>query len=178
MARALLIVDVQEDFLPPAGALAVPGGDAVLEPIAALMRSGDFEFVIATRDWHPPDHRSFAAQGGPWPAHCVRDTPGAQLSAALDRARIDAVVDKGTSPEQEGYSAFEATELHGLLREERVDAVTVAGLATDWCVSRTARDALREGLRVTIATDAIRGIDGDASRRALAELVRTGAALA
>src|ERR1700733_3185695 len=95
MTEALLIVDVQNDFL-PGGALAVPDGDQVIDRINALAADPRFAVVIATRDWHPPDHDSFEAQGGPWPEHCVRDTPGAQLSDRLDRAHIDAVVDKGT----------------------------------------------------------------------------------
>jgi len=177
MPEALLIIDLQNDFL-PGGALAVPDGDAVIAPINALAHEERFAVVIATRDWHPPDHSSFGDQGGPWPAHCVRDTPGAQLDARLDHDAIDAVIDKGTSREGPGYSAFESDELRELLRQEQVVAVTIAGLATDFCVKATAEDALREGLVVSIATDGIRGIDDGASGQTLESLAAAGAHVA
>lgn len=176
MALALLIVDLQNDFL-AGGALAVPDGDQVIAPINALAADSRFDVVIATRDWHPADHSSFQAQGGPWPEHCVQDTPGAQLSDELDRSRIDAVIDTGTTIDADGYSAFESDLLRELLREEEVVAVTVVGLATDYCVRHTAADALREGLIVTIESGAIRGIDAEDSREALAELAGSGAVI-
>src|SRR5437763_23169 len=135
---ALIVVDVQNDFC-PGGALAVPEGDAVLEAVNRL--ASEAPFVVATRDWHPPDHGSFAAEGGPWPAHCVSGTPGAELHPGVDRSRIDAIVDKGQSREREGYSGFEGTELERLLREHGVRRVDVAGLALDYCVKATALDA-------------------------------------
>jgi nicotinamidase-related amidase len=180
MARALVIVDFQNDFTPPDGALAVPGGDAIAERVDALARSGDFDLVVATRDWHPADHGSFAARGGPWPEHCVQGSPGAELHPALDRALVDVVVDKGQDPGTEGYSGFEATGLAELLRQRGVDHVTVVGLATDYCVKNTALDALREGFGVTVDSTAVRGVDvepGD-SERALAELRAAGAGVA
>ncbi|MDQ2896057.1 MAG: isochorismatase family protein [Actinomycetota bacterium] len=176
MALALLIVDVQNDFL-AGGALAVPDGDQVIAPINALAADSRFDVVIATRDWHPADHSSFKAQGGPWPEHCVQDTPGAQLSDQLDRSAIDAVIDTGIAIDADGYSAFESDLLRELLREEEVVAVTVVGLATDYCVRHTAADALREGLIVTIESGAIRGIDAGDSREALAELAGSGAVI-
>jgi len=176
MSRALIIVDVQQDFL-PGGPLGVPGGDAVIDRVNELARDGGFDVVLATRDWHPEDHSSFQAQGGPWPPHCVQSTPGAQLSPELDQERIDAVIDKGTSREGEGYSGFETGELGTLLRTERVTEVTITGLATDYCVAATARDALREGFQVTIDRGAVRGIDPDASEGVLAELAGLGAAV-
>ena len=177
MAHALVVVDVQNDFLPPDGALAVPAGDEVIEPINALLAGGGFDLVVATRDWHPPDHASFISQGGPWPPHCVRDTPGAQISSAIDRRAIDVVIDKGTTRDAEGYSAFESEHLHELIRERDVEMLTVTGLATDYCVRHTALDALREGLHVQLATAAVRGIDPDGSRRALSQLADAGAQL-
>lgn len=174
MTEALLIIDVQNDFL-PGGALAVPDSDQVLAPINALLADPRFEIVLATRDWHPPDHESFTEQGGPWPAHCVRDTPGAELSADLDREAIDAVIDTGTTPTDKGYSGFENPELRELLRLEQVGAVTIVGLATDVCVRHTAADALRETLRVTIETAGVRGIDAGNSAQALQELSQAGA---
>jgi nicotinamidase/pyrazinamidase len=174
MPEALLIIDVQNDFL-SGGALAVPGGDEVIDPINALAADPRFAAVIATRDWHPPDHASFADQGGPWPAHCVQGSPGAELTDRLNRDAIDAVIDTGTTPDADGYSGFENPELRELLRLEQVSAVTIVGLATDVCVRHTAADALRETLRVTILTDAIRGIDSDDSAEALRELSEDGA---
>ena len=132
---------------------------------------------MATRDWHPPDHASFISQGGPWPPHCVRDTPGAQISSAIDHRAIDVVIDKGTTRDAEGYSAFESEHLHELVRERDVEMLTVTGLATDYCVRHTALDALRDGLHVQLATAAVRGIDPDGSRRALSQLADAGAQL-
>ena len=97
MSQALLIVDLQNDFL-PGGALAVPAGDEVITPINELAADDRFALTIATRDWHPADHSSFAPQGGPWPAHCVHDTFGAQLNERLDLGRVDVIVDKGIEP--------------------------------------------------------------------------------
>src|SRR6201999_666907 len=115
MSRALIIVDVQRDFL-PGGALGVPDGDQVIGRINELMRDGGFDVVLATRDWHPADHSSFSAQGGPWTPHCVQGTPGAEISPELEHGRIDVIVDKGASREGEGYSGFETGELGTLLR--------------------------------------------------------------
>ena len=173
----LLVVDVQNDFC-PGGALAVPDGDAVVERVNRM--AAQSEFVVATRDWHPADHGSFAAQGGPWPVHCVAGTPGAELHAGIDSDSIDAVVDKGQAVDREGYSAFEAEELGQLLREHEVTDLTVVGLATDYCVLNTARDALKEGFTVTVDRSATRAVDaepGDGDR-ALEELEGLGAQIA
>jgi len=166
MGRALVIVDFQNDFT-PGGALGVPEGDAIAPRIDALARSGDFDLVVATRDWHPPDHGSFAAEGGPWPEHCVAGTPGAELHPGLDRALVDVVVDKGQDRDTQGYSGFQATPLESLLREHDVDAVTVVGLATDYCVKHTALDALRAGFAVSVDPRAVRAVEvepGDGER--------------
>jgi nicotinamidase/pyrazinamidase len=174
--RALVIVDFQNDFT-PGGALAVEQGDEIAGRINELAASGDFDLVVATRDWHPADHGSFIPEGGTWPVHCVADTPGAQLHAALDAARVDVVVDKGQHRELPGYSGFERTELEQLLRDRGVEDVTIVGLATDYCVKNTALDALQKGFRVTVDPDAVRGVDvepGDADR-ALDELREAGA---
>jgi nicotinamidase/pyrazinamidase len=171
--RALIIVDMQNDFC-AGGALEVPDGNAVIEPINRLAR--ELEFVVATRDWHPPDHGSFRAQGGPWPVHCVRDTPGAQLHERIDSSQIDAIVDAGRTPEAEGYSGFEQTDLERLLRGHGVDKVHVAGLALDYCVKETALDAARAGFDVTVHLDATRPVEVEAGdgERAVAELRAAG----
>jgi nicotinamidase/pyrazinamidase len=171
---ALIVVDVQNDFC-PGGALAVPHGDAVIEPLNWLMRQHDL--VVATRDWHPPDHSSFAEQGGPWPVHCVQETHGAQLRSDLDRDAIDVVVDKGQDRETEGYSGFEATSLDQLLRDRGVERLHIGGLALDYCVKNTALDALRKGFPVTVhlaATRAVNVEDGD-GERAVDEMRAAGA---
>ena len=176
MAVALIAVDVQNDFT-PGGALGVPGGDRVIDRINALAGSGTFDLVVATRDWHPADHGSFRTQGGPWPVHCVAGTEGAELDPRMDRSHIDATIDKGQRQDSEGYSGFQDTELAELLRERSVDAVTVVGLATDYCVKHTALDALREGLAVTVDASATAGVEaqpGDIDR-AVEELRAAGA---
>ena len=179
MSRALVIVDFQNDFC-PGGALAVPDGDAIAARLNDLASSDEFDLVVATRDWHPPDHGSFAEQGGPWPVHCVAGTSGAELHHALDPTPIDMVVDKGQDPATEGYSGFEGTELAELLRERGIDQITVTGLATDYCVKNTALDALREGFAVTVDSTATRGVEvepGD-SERALEAVREAGASVA
>ncbi len=174
--RALIVVDVQNDFC-AGGALAVPDGDAVVEPINRL--AAQSSFVVATRDWHPADHRSFASEGGPWPVHCVAGTPGAELHAGIDPELVDVVIDKGQAVDREGYSGFEGTELERLLREHDVDAVDVAGLALDYCVMATALDARRAGLEVTVHRGATRAVEvqpGD-GERAVEELRAAGVAV-
>jgi nicotinamidase/pyrazinamidase len=171
--RALIIVDVQNDFC-PGGALAVPDGDAVVDTVNRL--ASEAPFVVATRDWHPADHSSFAEQGGPWPAHCVQGTPGAELRAGIDRNLIDVVLDKGQARDTEGYSGFEGTGLGELLRSRGVDTVEVAGLALDYCVRATALDAKRAGFDVVVHRGATRAVEvepGDAER-AVAELRAAG----
>jgi nicotinamidase/pyrazinamidase len=171
--RALIVVDVQNDFC-PGGALAVPDGDAVVEDINRLAAQSGF--VVATRDWHPADHGSFAEQGGPWPVHCVAGTPGAELHAGIDASQIDAIVDKGQVVDREGYSGFEGTELEQLLREQGAESVDVTGLALDYCVKATALDARRAGFDVTVHLGATRPVEvqpGD-GERAVAELRAAG----
>jgi nicotinamidase/pyrazinamidase len=179
MARALLIIDFQNDFT-PGGALAVSDGDTIAPKINALAASGDYDLVIATRDWHPADHGSFEPQGGIWPVHCVAGTQGAQLHPDLDRTRIDIVVDKGQAVDTNGYSGFEGTDLEEILRERGITQVTVVGLATDYCVKNTALDALKAGFQVTVDSTAARGVDvqpGD-SEAALEEVRAAGGVIA
>ena len=180
MGRALVVVDFQNDFAAPDGALSVAGGDALAPRINELMRSGDYDLVVATRDWHPSDHGSFAERGGIWPVHCVQDTDGARLHPELDAAAIDVIVDKGQDPGTDGYSGFDGTNLAELLRERGIDQVTVVGLATDYCVKHTALEAMQAGFAVIVDTTAVRGVDvepGD-SERALEQVRAAGAVLA
>jgi nicotinamidase/pyrazinamidase len=186
---ALLIVDFQNDFC-PGGALPVAEGDRIAAPINELLDS--FDLVIATRDWHPANHGSFtgvevdpamwrgADPPSIWPVHCVQGTPGAELNAALDQAKVDVIIDKGQDPDSQGYSAFQDTNLGDLLRERGIDRLFVAGLATDYCVKNSVLDALRLGLDVVVVEDAVRGVDvesGD-SQGALEEMDAAGAELA
>jgi nicotinamidase/pyrazinamidase len=175
MARALLVIDFQNDFTPPDGALAVAGGDEIGGPVKRL--AGSIGLVFATRDWHPPDHSSFAAQGGPWPVHCVQGTPGAELHPAMADIDVEAIVDVGRERDDQGYSGFEKSNLAALLRDRDVDEVVVCGLATDYCVRASAIDACREGFDVIVATDAVRPVEvepGD-GERALEEMRAAGA---
>jgi nicotinate phosphoribosyltransferase len=170
---ALIAVDVQGDFL-PGGALAVPGGDAVVAPLLQL--AADADLVVATRDLHPPGHVSFVESGGPWPAHCVAGTPGAALHPAVD-AVAALVVSKGQDPRRDAYSGFDGTGLAGILRSRGVERVVIGGLATDYCVRATALDALRAGFDTEVATAAIRAVDvrpGDGAA-AVEEMRRAGA---
>jgi nicotinamidase/pyrazinamidase len=175
MARALLVIDFQNDFTPPDGALAVAGGDEIGGPVKKL--AGAIGLVFATRDWHPPDHSSFADQGGPWPVHCVQGTPGADLHPAMADVDVEAIVDVGRERDDQGYSGFEKSNLAELLRDHDVDEVVVCGLATDYCVRASAIDACREGFDVIVATDAVRPVEvepGD-GERALEEMRAAGA---
>jgi nicotinamidase/pyrazinamidase len=177
---ALLIVDMQNDFL-PGGALAVPSGDQVLPPLNGYLRLfADRRLPIcATRDWHPANHCSFREQGGPWPRHCVADSPGASFAATLKLPANAIVISKGTDPRQEAYSGFQGTDLAERLRQANVRRVFVGGLATEYCVLATVKDALRAGFAVVLLTDAIRAIEakpGDGAR-AEQEMVAAGVTL-
>lgn len=175
---ALLAVDVQNDFL-PGGRLAVPGGDTVvpvLNRYLALAAARRLP-VYASRDWHPANHCSFRSQGGPWPEHCVAGTRGADFAPGLKLPQDAIVIDKGTVQQHEAYSAFEGTELASLLRGAQVGRVLVGGLATDYCVLNTVRDALAQGFEVLLLRDAIKAVDAnpDDGGRAEREMQRLGA---
>ena len=194
--EALVIIDLQPDFF-PGGPLGVPGADALPAAVNALM--AHFTTVVATQDWHPAAHGSFAAQHpgrSPgdqivlhgldqtlWPTHCVQGTAGAELHATLQRERLDAVFRKGEDPTVDSYSGFfdnggqRPTGLDAYLRARGVRALTVVGVATDYCVRFTVLDALRLGYAVTLRADLCRGVElheGDV-QRAIQQMADAGA---
>jgi nicotinamidase/pyrazinamidase len=149
---ALVVVDPQNDFL-PGGSLAVAEGNRIFAPINRIAPL--FPLVVATRDWHPPEHRYFAEYGGPWPYHCLQGSKGAEFSKKLDTQHVDHVVSKGVDPETDGYSGFAGTDLAERLRARGVHRVFVSGLATDYCVKATAIEAQQNGFETIVLTDAI-----------------------
>lgn len=172
---ALLMVDVQNDFL-PGGALAVANGDqviAVLNAAIALFLAHHLP-IVATRDWHPAHHCSFRERGGNWPPHCIANTAGAAFAAALDLPPEVTLISKGTDPDKDAYSAFEGTPLDALLHTAGARRLFIGGLATDYCVLNTVNDALRNGYRVYVLKEAIRAVnvrpgDGDKAEQAMTD---------
>lgn len=175
---ALIVVDVQNDFC-PGGALGVREGDAVVpvlnEAIEAAVEANIP--VVASRDWHPEKHCSFAEQGGPWPRHCVQDTPGADFHPDLGLPADYHLVSKGEFEGQDQYSALDGTGLADWLRHQDVKRVWVGGLAQDVCVKATVLDACKAGFDVILMRDATRAVDADGGRRALDEMKAAGAEL-
>lgn len=176
--KALIIVDIQNDFI-PGGSLAVPDGDKIISRINELQKK--FDLVVATQDWHPANHKSFASQHDSknpfeiidlnglqqtlWPDHCIQSTKGAEFHKDLNTNKIEAIFRKGTNPEIDSYSGFfdngrkKATGLHGYLQERKVTSVFVCGLAADFCVYYTALDALSLGYETTILDESTKAID-------------------
>ena len=175
---ALIVVDVQNDFL-PGGALPVPEGNGVVEP---LNRYIEFfvlkgQPVFATRDWHPENHISFKENGGLWPGHCVQWSEGAQYARGLKLPPDAFIINKGDRPELEAYSGFQGTLLNNLLKERGIKRVFIGGLATDYCVKNTVLGALNLGYVTFFLEDASRGVDvkpGD-TERAIEEMLIRGA---
>lgn len=194
--KALIIVDVQNDFL-PGGALAVKDGFAIIPIINSLQKK--FELIVATQDWHPPDHKSFASShpgkkifdeidlyGLPqvlWPDHCVQQTKGAEFSTDLDTKKIEAIFRKGMDKNIDSYSGFydngkrKSTGLAAYLEGRGITSVFVAGLAADFCVYFTALDALELGFKTTIITDATKAIDNELLKSKLDSFVSKGGSL-
>ena len=185
MSEALLVIDVQNDFCPN-GALAVAGGDTIVQPINAEMDK--FNTVVLTQDWHPTDHKSFASSyenkkpfdivampyGDQvlWPDHCIQGSIGSRFHPDLHHTRADIIIRKGSNPAVDSYSAFyendkvTSTGLHGYLKNREVTKLTLVGLATDYCVAFSALDAEKLGYAVTVRLDMARGIDSDGSLNA------------
>lgn len=197
--RALILIDLQNDFL-PGGALAVKNGDEVL-PVAnrlSALKGKIFDLVVATQDWHPQSHGSFASNnperkigelsqlGGlpqvMWPDHCVQGTSGAEFSDSLDLSYVDKIVQKGTDPLIDSYSGFydnghkKQTELGPYLKSQNVNEITLLGLATDYCVKFTALDAIQEGFKTICVVDGCRAVNlkAEDERLALEEMQKVG----
>jgi nicotinamidase/pyrazinamidase len=176
--KALIVVDVQNDFC-PGGSLAVAEGNEVVAPLNKLMKEflDRGEPVYKTRDWHPEKTKHFAIYGGTWPIHCVQNTPGAQFHPdLLDDPRIN-VISKGVDERADGYSGFDGTQLAQLLRDEGVKEVWVGGLATDYCVKQTVIDGVHNGFKVKALADAMRpvNVNPDDGKKAIDEMKEAGA---
>jgi nicotinamidase/pyrazinamidase len=178
---ALILVDIQNDFC-PGGALAVEEGDQIVEVVNRLMPR--FPLVISTQDWHPANHISFKAQGGPWPPHCVQGTRGAELHPALNTEAIGNCLRKASSPGKDDYSEFEGKDEQGrsldqVLKGHNVNRIFVAGLATDYCVLATVLDGLKLGFEVFPVADAMRAVnvEPEDGAKALRQMSEAGAQL-
>jgi nicotinamidase/pyrazinamidase len=174
---ALIVVDVQNDFC-PGGALPVPEGDQVipvLNDYIKIFKKANAA-IFATRDWHPPNHISFEAQGGPWPPHCVQNTEGAKFHPDLKLPDDTTIVSKAMDPRKEAYSGFDGTELADNMKKQGVTKVFVGGLATDYCVKNTVLDARKNGFQTVLLLDASRGInvEPDDVAKAIDTMVRNG----
>lgn len=183
LKKALLIVDVQNDFC-PGGTLAVPEGDKIIANLNKYIKifSQKKLPIFASRDWHPKKTKHFKKFGGLWPAHCVQNTKGAQFHPKLKLPKETIILSKGMNPEEDSYSAFQAEDLNGmsflnLLKIFGIEELYVGGLATDYCVKSSVIDALKNGFKIKILMDAIRGVDlkkGD-SKKAIQEMTENGA---
>jgi len=176
--KALIVVDVQNDFC-PGGSLAVAEGDEVVAPLNKLIKEflDRGEPVYKTRDWHPEKTKHFAIYGGTWPIHCVQNTRGAEFhSDLLDDPRIT-VISKGFDERADGYSGFDGTQLAQLLRDEGVNEVWVGGLATDYCVKQTVIDGVQSGFKVKALADAMRAVNVNPhdGKKAIDEMKEAGA---
>ncbi|MCW3115833.1 MAG: bifunctional pyrazinamidase/nicotinamidase [Segetibacter sp.] len=191
--KALLLIDIQNDFI-PGGTLPVPGGNEIIEVVNKLQ--SHFDLIAATQDWHPADHKSFATNHPGkkafeeidlnglaqvlWPAHCVQGSQGAEFSSALNTNKIEAIFRKGTDREIDSYSGFydnghrKSTALAQYLKGKKVNDLYIVGLAADYCVYYTAKDAIKEGFTTYIIEDAVRAINDEGYKRAKADLINKG----
>lgn len=164
LTDALLVMDMQNDFLLPTGSLSIHEGEHIVEAINRVAVERTFAIQILTQDWHPPTHRSFAPFGGPWPVHCVQGTEGAAFHAQLDTRPYELVLRKGTREAYDSYSAFEdmghrTTGLADLLRSKSIRRVWIAGVAGDYCVKSTAEDALKAGFEVFVLENLTKAVN-------------------
>jgi nicotinamidase/pyrazinamidase len=178
LGDALLIIDVQNDFL-PGGRLPVAHGDEIVRPLNHYIRRfvAQHRPIIASRDWHPPNHCSFRKRGGRWPVHCVAGSEGAQFPPALALPKTTVIVSKAVGSDHDTYSAFEKTGLAAELRNQGIRRLFVGGLATEYCVRAAIEDALKEGFEAILLTDAIRPIEVEPGNgdRAIQRMVQAGA---
>lgn len=175
---ALLVADIQNDFL-PGGALGIPGGDKILPALHRYMEKFESKGnpIILTKDWHPANHCSFKGQGGIWPDHCVAGTQGAEHPPSFHPPRSAATIQKATEPDKEAYSAFQGTSLDARLKKAGIRRLFVGGLATDYCVLNTVRDALDQGYEVRLLLDGICAVNLEPADgpKAIEEMVQKGA---
>ena len=175
---ALIVVDVQNDFL-SGGSLEVPNGDEVIPVFNCYIEAFQSKRfpIFATRDWHPPNHVSFKEQGGLWPPHCVPGTDGAKFAPDLHLPESTVIISTATQVEQDAYSGFQGTDLDERLRSAGIDRLFIGGLATDYCVLSTVKDAIDLGYKVFLLQDAIRAVNvqPDDGEKAEAEMRRLGA---
>lgn len=175
---ALLIVDLQNDFL-PGGALGIKDADEIIPIINAYIEAFEQkqQCIIFSRDWHPHDHCSFNKQGGPWPVHCVQNTHGAALSSTLNWPSQALLVSKAKTSTQDAYSAFEGTSLASRLKNMQIESLFICGLATDYCVLHTTLDALEAGFDCYLLTDAIDAVNikSDDGTKAIEKMIQAGA---
>jgi len=191
--NALVLIDIQNDFI-PGGSLSVPSGDEILQLANELQRA--FDLVVATQDWHPDNHKSFASQHPGkkqfeiislhgmdqvlWPDHCVQGTAGAKFHERLNMNKVEAVFRKGMNPEIDSYSGFydnghkKSTGLAGYLRERGVKRVFICGLAADYCVAYTAKDSLKENFDTYVIEDATRAISDEGYSKIKNEVITSG----
>jgi nicotinamidase/pyrazinamidase len=178
MKKALIVVDVQNDFC-PGGSLAVSHGDEVVAPLNKLMKEflDRGEAVYKTRDWHPEKTKHFATYGGTWPVHCVQNTGGAEFHPDLLNDPRITVISKGFDETSDGYSGFDGTQLAQLLRDEGVEEIWVGGLATDYCVKQTVVDGISNGFKVKALADTMRpvNVNPEDGSKALDEMAAAGA---
>ncbi len=171
---ALIIVDVQNDFM-PGGALAVPDGDKIISQINRYIERFKGHNIFATCDWHPENHISFQQRGGPWPPHCIQNTEGAKFHKDLKLPENTNIIKKASDPDKDAYSGFEGTELASKLKDLGVNTLFICGVATEYCVKNTVLDALKNGFKTYLLTDAIRGINEADSQKAIEEMKQAGA---
>lgn len=191
--KALILIDIQNDFL-PGGSLAVPHGDAIIPVVNAIQNK--FELVVATQDWHPAPHKSFASNHSGkqtfeviqlngleqvlWPDHCIQGSNGAELAGSVDWNKTEAIFRKGTNPEIDSYSGFydnghlKSTGMADYLRGRNVKEVYIVGLAADYCVYFTAKDALAEKFKTVIIEDATRAISNEGFEKAKSDIISKG----
>ena len=172
---ALIVVDVQRDFC-AGGALAASDTPSLLAPLKdciEMARHGGAT-IVYTQDWHPAAHSSFQPNGGPWPVHCVADTPGSELTLPLQPDAGDVVIHKGVAVDGAGYSGFDDTGLLEQLRKLKIEHVVVSGIATEYCVRATALDAVKAGFATAVLTDMIRAVNASETETILAELEKAG----